>query len=51
MPDGSIIAGLGESEILNLKEGEEVQFERFGFCNLYHLDKKSKKAEFWFTHK
>ncbi|MFZ5955514.1 MAG: glutamate--tRNA ligase [Nanoarchaeota archaeon] len=50
MPDGSITAGLGEPELLKLKTGTQIQFERFGFVKLYKLDKKNNQAEFWFTH-
>ncbi|MBN2423149.1 glutamate--tRNA ligase [Candidatus Woesearchaeota archaeon] len=49
MPDNEIIKGLGESNLNDLKQGEIIQFQRFGFCR---LDKKNKdKLEFWFTHK
>lgn len=49
MPDGSIVKGLAEKAIEKLKEGEIIQFERFGFCR---VDKKSKKGiEFCYTHK
>ncbi len=49
MDDNSIIEGLGEPELAKLKEGEIIQFERFGFVKLY---KKSKdEMEFWFAHK
>ncbi|MDO8517409.1 MAG: glutamate--tRNA ligase [Nanoarchaeota archaeon] len=51
MEDNSIISGLGEPELLNLKEGTQIQFERFGFVKLHKLDVKAKKAEFWFTHR
>ena len=48
MPDNSIIQGLGEPELKSLKPNSTIQFERFGFCNLY---KKSKdELEFWFSH-
>ncbi len=48
MPDATWVEGLVEKNVLELKEGEVVQFERFGFCK---LDKKTKKGlEFWFTH-
>lgn len=41
--------GLGEKALKDLKVGEVVQFERFGFVK---LDKKTKTGlEFWFTHK
>ncbi len=49
MTDGSIKEGLAEPEIQNLKEGEIIQFERFGFVR---LNKKNKeKYKFFFTHK
>lgn len=51
MPDGSTISGLGEPEITNLKPGQVVQFERFGFCRMYSLSKKENKSEFWMAHK
>lgn len=47
MPDSTIVRGLGEPALADLKEGTQVQFERFGFVKLY---KKSKdELEFWFT--
>ena len=49
MPDASIVTGLGETALKTLKEGDKVQFQRFGFCR---LDKKEKdKLTFWYTHK
>jgi glutamyl-tRNA synthetase len=49
MPDGKWKKGLAEHAVMNLKEGDVVQFERFGFCR---LDKKDKnKLAFWYTHK
>lgn len=51
MPDGSIVSGYGEPALLNLKEGDVVQFERFGFVCLHKLNKKMMSAEFWFSHK
>jgi len=49
MPNGEYIEGLAEIAIDGLREGEIIQFERFGFCK---LDKKSKKSvEFCYTHK
>jgi glutamyl-tRNA synthetase len=47
--EGKKIHGLGEASMNILKEGDIVQFERFGFCR---LEKKEKdKLEFWFTHR
>lgn len=51
MPDNSIVEGLAEPTIKNLKKGDVVQFERFGFCSLYKFDKKSNEAVFWFAHR
>ena len=48
MTDSSVKKGLGEPSLSKLKEGEIIQFERFGFCR---LDKKSKnKLLFVFGH-
>ncbi len=47
MPDGTVLKGLGEHNLKNVKAGEIIQFERFGFCR---LDKKGEKYEFWYTH-
>jgi len=50
MPDGNYIFGLAESSIKNLKIGEIIQFERFGFVKFDNADKKSQEYEFWFAH-
>jgi glutamyl-tRNA synthetase len=48
MPDKSIKKGIAEHTISKLKEGDIIQFLRFGFCR---LDKKTKNVyKFWFTH-
>lgn len=48
MGDASVVTGLAEPGVNDLKVGDHVQFERFGFVR---LDKKSEKGlEFWFTH-
>ncbi len=48
MPDKKVKKGLGEALLKKIKVGDEIQFERFGFC---HLDKKEKgRLKFWFTH-
>jgi glutamyl-tRNA synthetase len=49
MPDGSKKNGYGESSIKQLKEGDIVQFERFGFVRLDR--KQANKLSFWFAHK
>ena len=51
MPDNSIIEGLAEPEIINIKPSDIIQFERFGFVRLHKIEKKTKTAEFWFSHK
>jgi hypothetical protein len=49
MPDAKIVKGLAEPDVLKLKVGDIIQFERFAFCR---LDNKAKnKLVFWFTHK
>ncbi|MBN2368266.1 glutamate--tRNA ligase, partial [Candidatus Woesearchaeota archaeon] len=49
MPDNTIRKGFGETGLKNIKEGDIIQFARFGFCR---LDKKEKdKLVFWFTNK
>ena len=49
MDNADWISGLGEKALIDLKEGDVVQFERFGFVR---LDKKTKtELEFWFAHK
>ncbi|MEK6855708.1 MAG: glutamate--tRNA ligase [Nanoarchaeota archaeon] len=49
MDNGKWIEGIAESAVQDLKEGEMIQFERFGFCR---LDRKNKgNLEFWFAHK
>lgn len=48
MPDKSVIKGLGEPMMMNLKEGDIIQAERFGYMRLDRKEKK--KLFFWFTH-
>ena len=49
MPDATITKGLAENDINNLKTGDIIQFERFGFVR---LDKKEKnKLTFYYAHK
>ncbi|HLD15122.1 MAG TPA: glutamate--tRNA ligase [Candidatus Nanoarchaeia archaeon] len=48
MDDGSLVHGLGEKDLKNVKLNEIIQFERKYFAK---LDKKEKdKLTFWFTH-
>ena len=49
MPDASVIKGIAENTVSNIKEGDVVQFERFGFCRLDKI--KKGKLSFWFSHK
>ena len=57
MDDASIISGVAEHNIKQLKVGDIIQFERFGFCRLDSIEKKNGKDggkeiyKFWFTHK
>ncbi len=53
MPDKSKRNGLGEETIKNLKIGEIIQFERFGFCKLDSIEilGNEKIYKFWYTHK
>ena len=49
MEDNSHALGLGEKSMLDLKEGDIVQLERFSFCR---LDKKEgNKMIFYYLHK
>jgi glutamyl-tRNA synthetase len=47
MDDGSEIEGISESHLKELKEGDIVQFQRFGFCRL----DSEEKMYFIFSHK
>ena len=49
MPDKSMIKGFAEPTLKMLKEGEIIQFERFGFCRLDSIEGKVYK--FWYAHK
>ena len=49
MPDNKKIKGLAEPTIKKLKQGDIIQFERFGFCRLN--EKQKDKFIFWYTHK
>ncbi len=49
LENGRLIEGLGEPALNSLKEGQEIQFERFGFVKLYKKNKGD--MEFWLAHK
>ncbi|MGM5484049.1 MAG: glutamate--tRNA ligase [Nanobdellota archaeon] len=49
MPDNKVIKGKSEKSILELKPGEVIQFQRFGFCRLDEI-KQDGTRRFWFTH-
>ncbi len=54
MDDATTISGVAEHSIKQLKTGDIIQFERFGFCRLDAIEKnKNGKLiyKFWFTHK
>ncbi len=48
LPNGKIIKGIAEQAIKEVKEGEIVEFELFGFAKLHK--KKKETMEFWFSH-
>ncbi|MBI5148820.1 glutamate--tRNA ligase [Candidatus Pacearchaeota archaeon] len=48
MDDASILKGLTEENVKNLKVDDIIQFERFAFCR---LDSTGKILKFWFSHK
>ncbi|MFH1770070.1 MAG: glutamate--tRNA ligase [archaeon] len=49
MPDKKVIKGIAEPMVSNLKIGEIIQFERFGFCR---LEKKANNILYFiYTHK
>lgn len=50
MPDKIVKTGKADPYIKKLKQGEVIQFERFGFCKLDSIEKKDNKYMFWFTH-
>ncbi len=49
MPDNRKVKGLGEEGMKELKVGDVVQLERFGFCRLDSIDKE--QYNFWYAHK
>ena len=49
MPNNKLVKGKAESALAQIKVGEVIQFERFGFCRLDSIDNGIYK--FWFTHR
>lgn len=49
LENGRFIEGIGEPALNDLKEKQEIQFERFGFVRLYKKNKDS--LEFWLAHR
>ena len=54
MPDKKMVVGLAEQTVLNVSEGDVIQFERFGFCRLDRKEKDEsgkEKLVFCYAHK
>ena len=52
-PEHELIKGQAEKYVSQLKVGEVIQFERFGFCRLDSIEEDlngRKIYNFWFTH-
>ncbi len=49
MPDNSRVTGIAETGIKQLKVGDTIQFERFGFCRLDAVE--PGKHVFWYCHR
>lgn len=49
LENGEILSGFGEKSMLNLKEGDLVQLERFAFCRLDKIE--GRKLRFYYLHK
>lgn len=47
-PDKTVVKGVAENNIKDLKVGETIQFTRFGFCRLDKIEKG--KYLFWYAH-
>src|SRR3989344_1636683 len=50
MPEGKWIGGIAEESVKNLKEGQIIQFERFGFVRFDRIN-SAGEYEFWFAHR
>ncbi len=55
MPDKTVKKGKAEKSARKIRQGEVVQFERFGFCRLDRKEKakdsRKDKLFFWYTHR
>jgi len=49
MPDNTVVSGIGEKWLNEVKEGQVIQFERFGFVRCDEIT--PEKTVFWFAHK
>ena len=49
MPNNKTAKGKAESSLKQIKVGDIVQFERFGFCRLDAVENNIYK--FWFAHR
>ena len=49
MPDASVVKGVAEDACKSLKVGEIIQFQRFGFVRIDHID--DKKLIAYFAHR
>lgn len=49
MPDKTVVKGKAEKNILSLRVGNIIQFERFGFARLDAIENGA--YHFWYTHK
>ena len=47
MPDGSVVKGLAEKNLLQASVDQVVQFERFGFVR---IDQMKEEVQTFFTH-
>ncbi|MBI5390804.1 glutamate--tRNA ligase [Candidatus Woesearchaeota archaeon] len=48
MPSKEIKRGMGEAALTQLKIGDTIQFQRFGFCKLDSIQNTTYR--FWYTH-
>lgn len=48
MPNTNLVSGFAENAVKALKEGDVIQFQRFGFCRLDSIE--NGVYRFWFAH-